>query len=78
MKNPKDATDNREELTVLFLVNLRDVDFTILEKLNKGFEKALKKGTIKVEKNAAGEDIKDIYGFITHKWSTLATNGLDA
>jgi len=77
MKNPKDATDNREELTVLFLVNLRDVDFTILEKLNKGFEKALKKGTIKVEKNQAGEDIKDIYGFITHKWSTLATNGLD-
>lgn len=71
MKNPKDKTDNREELTILFLVNVRD-DMDILDKIDKGFQKALKKGTMKMEKNEDGDNIVDIYGLIFSKWRSLA------
>jgi hypothetical protein len=71
MKNPKDANDKREELTILFLVNVRD-NMEVLEKIDSGFKKALKKGVVKMEKNAEGDNIADIYGLIFHKWHSLS------
>lgn len=71
MKNPADKTDNREEMTILFLVNIRD-DMEILEKIDKGFKKALKAGKIKMEKTEDGADIQDVFGLIFHKWRSLA------
>ena len=71
MRNPKDKTDNREELTILFLVNVKD-DMDALDKIDKGFQKVLKAGKVKVEKNAEGDDIVDIYGLIFSKWRSLA------
>ena len=70
MRKPGDKTDNREELTILFLVNVRD-EMEVLDKIDKGFQKALKGGKVKVEKNEAGEEIRDIYGLIFHKWASL-------
>jgi hypothetical protein len=70
MKNPKDATDKREELTVLFLMQIKD-EMEILDALDKGLQKALKAGTVNYGKNAEGEDIVDIYGLIFFKWRTL-------
>jgi len=70
MKNPKDASDSREELTVLFLVNIRD-NMEVLDKIDKGFQKGLKSGKIKLMKDDNGTDIKDIYGLIFFKWASL-------
>jgi hypothetical protein len=72
MKNPKDVNDKREELTILFLVNIKD-ELEILDKIDKGFQKALKSGAVKMEKNPeTGENIVDIYGMIFFKWHTLS------
>ena len=70
MKNPKDKSDNREELTVLFLVNIRD-DMDILEKIDKGFKKAIKAGKIKIELTEAKEKIDNIFTMIFETWGTL-------
>jgi len=71
MKKPSDTTDNREELTILFLVNVRD-DMDILDKIDKGFQKALKKGLIEPMKNEeTKEAIVDVYGLIFYKWRSL-------
>ena len=71
MKNPKDKTDNREELTILFLVNVRE-QMECLDKCNKGYQKALKAGTIKAEKMESGKVINNLYDLIFFKWNTLA------
>lgn len=71
MKNPADKTDPREELTILFLVNLKD-HLEILDKIDRGFQKALKAGKAKVEKNPeTGDDIKDLYALLFAKWRSL-------
>jgi hypothetical protein len=71
MKNPKDKNDNREELTILFLVNVRE-QMECLDKINKGYDKALKGGKIKMEKTAEGKNINNVYDLIFLKWSTLS------
>ena len=72
MKDPSDKTNNREELTILFLVNVRD-DMDVLDKIDKGFQKALKKGLVAKEKNPeTGDPIIDIYGLIFSKWKSLS------
>ena len=70
MKDPDDKTNNREELTILFLVNLRD-NMEVLDKIDRGFQKALKSGKVKMEKNSEGVVIADIYAVIFSKWTLL-------
>jgi hypothetical protein len=71
MKNPDDKTDNREELTILFLINIKD-QLDILDKIDKGFQKSLKAGKTKMEKHPeTGDDIKDVYALLFWKWRSL-------
>lgn len=70
MKNPKDVTDNREELTILFLVNLQE-EWESLDKIDLGYKAALKKGLAEIEKNKDGENIVDIFGLILKKWAMM-------
>lgn len=70
MKNPADKTDNREELTILFLVNVKS-DMDALDKIDQGFQKALKSGAIKMEKNEKDDNIENIYSLIFSKWQSL-------
>jgi hypothetical protein len=71
MKNPKDKSDSREELTVLFLLNLKD-ELVTLEYLNKGYESALRAGTMKVEKDKDGKKIDELFTYIFWKWDSLS------
>jgi hypothetical protein len=72
MKNPKDKSDSREELTILFLVNVKD-NLEVLDKIDKGMQKAIKAGKLKVEKHPeTGDEMKDVYGLIFGKWRSLA------
>jgi hypothetical protein len=70
MKNPADKSDNREELTILFLVNIKD-DLEALEKIDVGMQKAIKKGEYKITKGKNGDDIGDIFTMIFDKWASL-------
>jgi hypothetical protein len=70
MTNPKDKTDNRQELSILFLVNIKD-EMEILEKIDKGFKKALKVGKVTLEKTKAGIAIDNIFTFIFDKFELL-------
>lgn len=71
MKNPKDKSDNREELTILFLVNVKD-QLDVLDKIDRGMQKAIKAGKIKVEKHPeTGDEMKDIYALLFGKWASL-------
>ncbi len=71
MKNPKDKTDSRQELSILFLVLIKD-EMTILEKLDKGFKKALKAGKMPLEKTTAGIAIDNVFTFIFNKFELLS------
>lgn len=70
MKNPKDKSDNREELTILFLVNIKD-NLEAMDKVDKGMQVAIKKGEWKITKAKNGDDIADIYTMIFDKWASL-------
>jgi len=71
MKNPADKSDSREELTILFLVNIKD-EVGILDKIDKGMQLAIKKGEWKITKAKNGDDIADVYTMIFDKWASLA------
>ncbi|MFA5030908.1 MAG: hypothetical protein WC495_04960 [Patescibacteria group bacterium] len=72
MKNPKDKSDSREELTILFLVNVKG-NLEVLDKIDKGMQKAIKAGKLKVEKHPeTGDEMKDVYGLIFGKWRSLS------
>jgi hypothetical protein len=70
MRHPKDKDNDRQEITVLFMLNLKD-ELDAMDLINRGYESALKKGTIKVEKDADGKKIEDVYSFIFFKWNML-------
>ena len=70
MHNPKDKSDNREELSVLFMVNIKDA-LESLDKVDCGMQKAIKKGEWKIEKNEDDEKIADAYTLIFSKYTSL-------
>jgi hypothetical protein len=70
MTNPEDKSNKREELTVLFLVNIKD-HLEILEIVNDGMGQAIKKGDWKPYKNEDGELVGDAFTLVFDKWKSL-------
>jgi hypothetical protein len=71
MHNPKDLDDKRDELTILFLTNLKE-NLDVLDEINAGLKAQVKAGKFVPDKSWGMEKTPSLYDLITARYAVVA------
>jgi len=70
MHNPSETTDLREELSMMFMLNLRK-NVNMLDRVDKGYSEVLKSGEFKAPKDNQGKKVEDLFLLLLYKWPVM-------